>query len=160
MRSRIWLWLVTLSCSAVLCISSVPAATEPFMVYDPTLSQDALPPWLAYLGARSAFRKEHHLKAPAKGEIVPTFDEEIEARKMACGFYVVLKASNPDPYWETMTKVVGAGFMPEYVWTYLHRNDWPSSQKPKKLAAFENWSRANLKNHKAQTRGLLQAGPK
>lgn len=38
--------------------------------------------WLAYLVSRAAFHDEHKLPIPAAGEIVPTFEEEVHARKI------------------------------------------------------------------------------
>ena len=112
--------------------------------------------WLGYLGARAAFREKHKLPSPSSGEIIPTFDEEVEARGMAA-LLLGLTDSHGGSYWDAVTKVQSAGFLKEYVWTYLHRPSWPVKQAPKNLAAFEKWRSVNLKNHKPETRGNLMA---
>jgi hypothetical protein len=126
------------------------------MVIDPTLSQDEMASWLGYAGARSAYREQHKLPSPASGEIVPTFDEEVEARGMAA-LFLSLSNSHGGSYWDAVVKVQSAGFLKEYVWTYLRRPSWSANQAPKNLAAFEKWRRANLKNHKPETRAKLMA---
>jgi hypothetical protein len=114
---------------AVLCGSNAAAAErDPVYVLNPKLSEDRLAPWLFYLGARAEYRKQHKLPAPATGEIAPTFREEVTARQAAVAMYSVLKSSSGrDPYWEALAKVDSAGFIKEYVWTYLHRREWPTS---------------------------------
>lgn len=136
--------------------TSLVAATEK-MVLDPSLSQDDMTGWLAYLGARSTYREQHKVRSGAKGEIRPSFNEEVEARQMAL-MMTSLTGSKPGGYWSAVARVAQAGFMKEYVWTYLRQPDWPESQRPPRLAAFQAWARTNLKNHKAETRGKLVAG--
>jgi len=125
------------------------------MVLDPTLSQDEMADWLGYSGARSAYREQHKLPSPSSGEIIPTFDEEISARSIAAAFSSTMNSRNS--YWAAVEKVQSAGFLKEYVWTYLRRPSWPANQAPKNLAAFEKWRRINLKNHKPETRAKLMA---
>jgi hypothetical protein len=136
--------------------SDLALAREPTMVLDPSLTQDEVATWLGYLGARAAYREKHKLPSPQSGEIVPTFNEEVEARGVAVAFYAVMN-SRKDNYWDTVAKVQSAGFLKEYVWTYLHRPTWGATQPPKNLQAFSNWRRVNLKDHKAETRGKLMA---
>ena len=145
-----------LSLLLVLFSPASSRASGPLLVLDPSLTQDEIATWLGYLGARSAYREKHKLPSPASGEIIPTFDEEVEAR----GFGATassLTNSPKDRYWDAVARVQRAGFLREYVWTYLRRPTWPATQAPKNLRAFENWRRVNLKNHKAETRGKLMA---
>ena len=114
--------------------------------------------WLGYLLGRAAYRSEHKLPLPASGMIVPSFEEEVYARNGAAQVYQELKEKEKglhDSYWETLLQIKTKGFMNAYVWTYLRRANWPKSQEPKNLAAFQTWSRSFLKNHKAQTYGSL-----
>jgi hypothetical protein len=108
------------------------------------------------LGARAAYREKHKLSSPSSGEIIPTFDEEVEARSMAT-LVLGLSNSRGGSYWDAIAKVGGAGFLKEYVWTYFRRPNWPAKQVPKNLAAFEKWRSINLRNHKPETRGKLMA---
>jgi hypothetical protein len=117
--------------------------------------------WLAYLVSRAAFHDEHKLPIPAAGEIVPTFEEEVHARKTTAQTYQELKAKDRDlgdPYWEALCDVNRRGFMPDYVWTFLRRPQWPSTARPANLAAFDAWKREALPKHKPQTYGRLEAG--
>jgi hypothetical protein len=119
--------------------------------------------WLGYLIARTAYRDKHKLSLPASGEIIPTFAEEISARSDAARIYQELKAKDKkldDPYWEQLVKVNANGFMPAYVWTYLHRSSWPEREAPRDLEVFEHWRASALKDHKAQTHGRLAVTPK
>lgn len=117
--------------------------------------------WLAYLVFRTAFHEEHELPIPAAGEIVPTFEEEVHARKSTVQVYRELKVKErdlKDPYWEILSEVNRRGFMAAYVWTFLRRKQWPATARPTNLAAFEAWKKQALPNHKAQTYGWLEAG--
>ena len=124
--------------------------------FDPNTPNAAV--WLGYLLSRVAYRTKHKLPVAESGVIVPTFDEEVDARTGAATIYQELKEKDKglrDGYWETLSQVKSRGFMNAYVWTYLRQARWPVSQQPKNLAAFQAWSRSNLKNHKAITYGAL-----
>jgi hypothetical protein len=136
-----------------VCIAKEPGVAIQF---DPKSPNSAI--WLGYLMARAAYRVEHKLPLPESGVIVPGFDEEVAARTGAAQIYQELKENDKslrDPYWETLSQIKAKGFMNAYVWTYLRRPSWPKSQQPRNLAAFEDWSRPLLKNHKAVTYGSL-----
>ena len=114
--------------------------------------------WLGYLMARTAYRDKHNLPLPASGEIIPTFAEEVSARSDAATIYQELKAKDKklyDSYWEQLVKVDAKGFMPAYVWTYLHRSSWPQREAPRDLDSFGQWRASALKDHKTQTHGRL-----
>ncbi len=117
--------------------------------------------WLAYLVAPTAYHEKHHLPTPTQGEIVPSFGEEVDARSTATKTYSELKAKDAklhDAYWEALLEVERQQFMPAYVWTYLRRREWPASERPANLAAFERWKQKALRNHRAETYGWLEAG--
>jgi hypothetical protein len=125
---------------------------------DPSTNQKSMALWLAYLLAREVYHTKHNLPLPASGEILPSFDEEVSARNDTVQIYQELKEKDKqlhESYWETLTQVKAKGFMEAYVWTYVRRPDWPKSQQPNNLAAFEIWKNANLKNHQPQTVGRL-----
>jgi hypothetical protein len=124
--------------------------------FDPSTPNAAV--WLGYLISRVAYRTEHKLLMPQSGLIFSTFDEEVEARAGAAQIYQELKEKDKglhDSYWETLSLIKSKGFMNAYVWTYLRQTNWPASQQPKNLSAFQAWSRSHLKNHKAMTYGAL-----
>jgi hypothetical protein len=104
----------------------------------------------------------HKLPPPSSGEIVPSFDEEVFARSLAARVYRehAGEKDSYDAYFADLAKVESKSFMREYVWTYLHRPEWRSSEHPAKLTAFQNWSRTNLKNHTPQTYGALAVARK
>jgi hypothetical protein len=115
-------------------------------------SQSAVTVWTAYLLERTAFRSKHNVPVPARGEVAPSFDEEVFARSETVQIYRELKAKDRsfhDSYWETVSQIKKAGFTRAYVWIYLRRPNWPDKQQPSNLAEFTRWSSANLKNHQA-----------
>jgi hypothetical protein len=117
--------------------------------------------WLGYLVSRVAFREKHHLPMPASGEIIPSFEEEVDARSSASQIYRELKAKDAkmkDAYWETISEIHRRGFMAAYVWTFHHRTEWRTAARPSNLAAFNNWKLRALPKHTPQTYGSLEAG--
>lgn len=117
--------------------------------------------WLGYLISRTAFHEEHHLPIPASGEIIPSFAEEVDARTTAAKAYRELKAKDArimDAYWETLSDIERKGLMAAYVWTFLHRKEWPLSVRPAGLAQFNAWRQRALPRHVPQTYGWLEAG--
>jgi hypothetical protein len=148
---------------SVATIAFVKAATPSIAVrFDPDKPNEKVAPiWLGYLMARIAFHDKHHLPLPASGEIIPTLEEEIDARHAASQMYRELKekdAKLQDAYWDTLSEVDRRGFMAAYVWTYLRRKQWPAASRPANLLAFEEWRQRALPKHTPQTYGSLEAG--
>lgn len=115
--------------------------------------------WLGYLIARANYIKQHENEyADVKGILIPHFAEEVDARSKAARTYEELSAKDKklhDDYFEDLVKVEEAGFMEEYVWTYLRQSTWADSERPSKLAEFASWKEANLPNHRAVTYGSI-----
>jgi hypothetical protein len=114
--------------------------------------------WIGYLFARMDFIGRNggrYHRVP--GVIIPVFDEEVFARGEAAKIYRNLKQQNKameSPYFNDLEKVDAAGFMPEYVWRYLKRNQWSTVPPNLRAAEFDRWSRGNLaSNHAPETRG-------
>jgi hypothetical protein len=114
--------------------------------------------WIGYLFARMDFIGRNggrYHRVP--GVIIPIFDEEVFARGEAAKIYRNLKQQNKameSPYFNDLEKVDAAGFMPEYVWRYLKRNEWSTAPPDLRTAEFDRWSRGNLaSNHAPETRG-------
>lgn len=151
--------------TAVCCFLAIArlafAAQNIILRVDPRTPEKAAAVWLYYLGARMVYHDKHKPSTPASGEIIPSLAEEAEARSTASAMYRVLKekdAKLKDPYWEILSEVDHRGFMAAYAWTFLRRKQWPASDRPANLAAFEAWQKTALPNHKAQTYGWLEAG--
>jgi hypothetical protein len=114
--------------------------------------------WAGYLLERTKFRSQHNVPASGGGQLTPSFEEEVSARSDAVQIYTELKekdGSFHDPYWETVSEIKRAGFIPAYVWIYLRQPDWRAKDAPHDLAAFGRWSQVNLRNHQALTIGRL-----
>lgn len=116
--------------------------------------------WIGYLFARMEFIGRNggrYHRVP--GVIIPIFDEEVFARGEAAKIYRNLKQQNKSmesPYFNDLEKVDAAGFMPEYVWRYLKRNEWSTVPPDLRTAEFDRWSRSNLASkHAPETRGNI-----
>jgi len=111
--------------------------------------------WLGYLLARANYIGDHKDSyAGVNGISAPQFQEEVEARSKAALIYEDLSSKDKelrDTYFEDLLKVERAGFMKEYVWTYLRQPTWPETEKPSNLVAFNSWNEVNLPNHQPVT---------
>lgn len=149
--------------AAILGLRSICIAAQPITVrFDPNKpNEKSAPVWLGYLLARVAYHEKHKLPIPAAGEIVPSLEEEVDARSAASQIYRELTAKDAklkDAYWDALAEVDRRGFMAAYVWTFLRRQSWPASARPSNLAAFGTWKKQALPNHKPQTYGWIEAG--
>jgi hypothetical protein len=93
------------------------------------------------------------------GPVIPSFEEEVEARTTVAKIYQQLQTSDKDlnlPYFNALLRVEQAGFMPEYVWHYLHQQAWKQIPASIRMEAFETWQRSNLAEHKPMTRGGIR----
>jgi hypothetical protein len=154
MRTR--LALLSIICVSVLCAGTPPGVAINYDPHRPTDKSSII--WLAYLIARCGYREEHKMPLPASAEIIPSFDEEVYARKTATRTYCNLKGDDKtlhDSYWEAVSQVERKGYMKPYVWVYFRRSTWPENERPDNLATFENWRRSALRNHRAVTFGSL-----
>jgi hypothetical protein len=112
--------------------------------------------WLGYLLARQAYilkNEDQYNLLP--GLIVPGFEEELEGRKALARICKKMDNKLEDKYLNELELVHKAGFMREYVWTYLKRASW---DKPEKLRMkdFQIWKKANLKGHKVESHGSIK----
>lgn len=150
--------------TTILLAVAVSAFAAPAVVvrFDPDKPNTiSAPIWLGYLMARAVFHEKHGLPMPVSGEIIPSFEEEVDARTSASQIYRELKekdAKLKDPYWETLLDVRRHSFMGAYVWTFLRRKQWPAAAQPANLPAFHEWRRRALPKHTPQTYGWLEAG--
>jgi hypothetical protein len=83
--------------------------------------------WLAYLFARAAFAANETAGSPAAGERESTFEEELRGRTIALTTFRALKHQRAEPesaYFSDIDRVEAAGFLREYVWSYLRHASW------------------------------------
>jgi hypothetical protein len=116
--------------------------------------------WITYAGGRAAWRSEHVAdEAVANGPVVPGFEEEVWAHD-----FVWMMLEDPAAYprrspLRGMHRAREAGFLREYVWTYLRQPGW---QEPAglRIAEFDVWRRKQLKKHTAAVHaGIEYEGP-
>jgi hypothetical protein len=127
---------------------------------DPTLPDYVNAAWLGYLMERQIFIREHADQYQLTTDIViPTFDEEVEARKTMAQIWKELKEkdqSRKDKYLDDLVPVHEADFMREYVWTYLKQQNWSRQPKDLRLKEFSQWQQLHLKDHKPETHGNIK----
>ena len=150
---------------AVLLISSPLQAKEKLNItveVDPSLSEKEGAVWIGYLMARANYVSKHERDYIGRpGLIVPSYDEELSARSTATQIYRELKAADSTlviGYFDDLTRIDNAGFMPEYVWVYLHQDTWKTAPETERLKLFEEWRSSQLTAHKSQTHGRLLIG--
>lgn len=116
--------------------------------------------WLGYLMARANYIAKHSDAYPQQvGPVIPSFEEEVEARTTVAKIYQELQTSGKDlnlAYFNDLHRVEQAGFMREYVWHYLHQRAWKQIPASIRMEAFETWQRSNLAKHKPMTRGGIR----
>ena len=116
-------------------------------------------PWLGYLMARQVYIMKHEDQYDlSPGVIIPKFEEEVEARTSLVQIWEELKKKDEklkDKYLNELQLVHEAGFMHEYVWTYLRRVSWEKPEKLK-LKDFSNWRKKQLNKHKVESHGDIR----
>jgi len=127
------------------------------ILWDPETPEEESKIWLAYLFARAAFAANETAGGPAAGERESTFDEEVRGRSIALTTFRALKRERAQPasaYFNDIDRVEAAGFLREYVWTYLHHASW-ATPDGLDMSGFDVWSAEHLANHKAVTHGRI-----
>ncbi len=122
---------------------------------DPTLPDYVNAAWLGYLMERQIYIREHagqYTLTP--GIIMPTFDEEVGARRTLAQIWKELKEKDlgrKDKYLDELVPVHTADFMREYVWTYLKQGSWSIQPKDLRLKEFSRWQQLHLQGHQPET---------
>jgi hypothetical protein len=112
------------------------------------------PAWFAYALELSRYVRETPGAGPPCGGLLdPSFDLEVEARRAAVREYrarpVHGRRSN---YFNALARVEEAGFLDEYVWTYLHKDAWGAAPPPSlTLTAFDAYRVRELATHVPQS---------
>jgi len=81
------------------------------------------------------------------------FKREVYARKTVSKIWKEMKqddAVKADPDLDALEQIMNAGYMAEYLWTYLKNDDWYNTGNLR-LAEFEEWANENLSSHKPVT---------
>jgi hypothetical protein len=138
------------------------AAADPSVkvaiLWDPETPEEESRIWLAYLFARAAFAANETDGGPAVGERESTFEEEVRGRTIALTTFRALK-QEPAPlasaYFNDIDRVEAAGFLREYVWSYLRSKKWDAQPAGLDIAGFETWRAEHLPNHKPVTHGRI-----
>jgi hypothetical protein len=128
------------------------------ILWDPETPEEESKIWLAYLFARGAFAANETAGGPAVGERESTFDEEVRGRTIALFTFRALKRDHAplaSAYFSDIDRVEAAGFLREYVWSYLRHASWSAAPENLDLAGFDTWRAEHLANHKAVTHGRI-----
>jgi len=127
---------------------------------DPALPDDIGAAWLGYLMERQIYIREHADQYKlTTGIVIPTFDEEVEARRTMAQIWKELKEkdqSRKDRYLDQLILVHEADFMREYVWIYLKQRSWSRQPEDLRLKKFSAWQRLHLQGHQAETHGNIR----
>ncbi len=128
------------------------------ILWDPATPPSERPLWTAYLYTRAALvaQESEDVQLPL-GDHAASFDEELRARLIAVNLYRQLRRRNPafeSAYFADLDRVETAGFLREYVWRYLRRSSW-TQPDGLRLAAFDAWRAAHLRNHVPVTHGRI-----
>lgn len=126
--------------------------------WDPATPEQESRIWLAYLFARAAFAARESSGDPAVGEREASFEEEMRGRTTAVNMFRALRhndAQLASVYFSDIDRVEAAGFLREYVWSYLHRASWQVMPAGLNLAGFDAWRATHLSDHVAVTHGRI-----
>lgn len=128
------------------------------ILWDPETPEGERKIWLAYLFARAAFAANETAGGPAVGERESSFDEEVRGRQIALTTFRALKRDSAQPdsaYFNDIDRVEAAGFLREYVWSYLRHPSWKTQPADLDLAGFDAWRAEHLANHRPVTHGRI-----
>lgn len=119
------------------------------------------PMWLAYAVELSRYAREHPEAGPPCGGVFePGYELEVDAREAALREYRARPANGRrSNYFNVLSKVEAAGFLDEYVWSYLHRDAWGASPPHElSMGAFDEFRTRELGAHEAQSGAHVRIG--
>jgi hypothetical protein len=128
------------------------------ILWDPETPEEESKIWLAYLFARAAFAANVTDGSLAVGERESSFEEEVRGRTIALTTFRALKLERAQPaslYFSDIDRVEAAGFLREYVWSYLRHASWEIAPAGLDLSGFDTWRAEHLTNHKPVTHGRI-----
>ncbi|MFN8627586.1 MAG: hypothetical protein U0587_16615 [Candidatus Binatia bacterium] len=115
--------------------------------------------WLVYLMKRARWHELDRNCGETETVVVPSFEEEVHARVATVKTYRALQQGDPAldvRYFNDLANVAEAGYLREYVWSYLHQPSWTHVPDGLNVAEFDRWRDSNLRNHEAQTEGSIR----
>jgi hypothetical protein len=130
--------------------------TVVFEIHDDVLADKNLgPAWLAYCLARYQYIEEH-FNDPSRGhaDYKRTFEEEVIGRQMLADAWGKAREFDPsavNKYLDELLSIEDAGFIPEYVWTYLRDPSWHREPEQLRHDLFDSWRDKHLKGHEVET---------
>jgi hypothetical protein len=133
-------------------------ASQVTIMWDPATPVEENRIWLAYLFARAAYAVRENTGEPVAGERDASFEEEVRGRSVALSTFRDLRHNDArlaSAYFSDIDRVEAAGFLREYVWSYLHHASWAAPPADLKLAAFEAWRGDHLIDHVPVTHGRI-----
>ena len=134
------------------------ASVKVAILWDPETPEGESKIWLAYLFARAAFAANETAGGPAVGERESSFEEEVRGRQIALTTFRAMRRDSAPPesvYFNDIDRVEAAGFLREYVWSYLRHPSWNATPEKLDLVGFETWRAEHLTNHQPVTHGRI-----
>jgi len=137
-----------------------PAARDPAPAQDSSVEVDsaadpgAAASWLSYALELERYSREHpDLRPACGGRLVPDLGAELAARRAALATYRGRAAdARPSRYFDELSRIEEAGFLEEYLWTWLreqHRESAPSREL--QVGEFEAMRRREMPGHVVQS---------
>jgi hypothetical protein len=154
--------LLIILCAVLATLSSFAGNDQIgyVLVIDPALPDCAGAAWLGYLMERQVYIRDHADQYKlTPGIVIPTFDEEVEARKTMAQIWKELKEKDQgckDRYLDELLPVHEADFMREYIWIYLRQQSWSGQPKDLRLKEFSQWQQLHLREHQSETHGNIK----
>ena len=139
-------------------VSASDSSMKVAILWDPETPEEESKIWLAYLFARAAFAANETAGGPAVGERESSFEEEVRGRQIALTTFRALKRDSAQPesaYFSDIDRVEAAGFLREYVWSYLRHSSWTTKPESLDLVGFETWRTEHLSHHTPVTHGRI-----
>ena len=112
--------------------------------------KDEFSAWVAYaLGLADWATKSGAADRSSDGILVPTFDGELDARRMQLQIWSEMLEKQPIrlKYMDELLLVQAAGFLREYIWKFHRQSSWKSEPTGLRLVDFEEWRSRELVNH-------------
>ena len=141
-----------------------PRVSSPITLHEADLKrkpEPVLDAWIAYMLARASWMSEHVPDAASRS-YSRSFEEEKAGREMLITIWSEHSKGEPkikDTYLDQLVTVSSAGYLREYVWTYLGSTKWKTRPEGLRLDEFEIWRKAQLPNHRAQTMAVNVVRP-
>ena len=115
--------------------------------------------WMRYALLRFKFRNDNELPFDllVGEECIPTFNEELAARRGMLKDFDAIQDSLSEATKKAikdLIKIESQGYLREYVWKYLHQENWEEPVKLK-LDEFKGWAETEIPAHKAPTHSIL-----